>query len=130
VDSNQYLGIRSRIHQQADTQMRTTESDLILPALRLLADSERLSTGMSTAEMAKSLRNSLKPSKEDLQILQGRNDDRLSQVIRNLVSHRTLERRGLATYSKDSRTGRGHYKLTEMGARTLTEPPSNTPTYI
>ncbi|BAV49014.1 Uncharacterized protein MLTONO_4111 [Mesorhizobium loti] len=76
---------------------------------------------MPTAELAKKLRQQIEPTEEDLEILQGRNDDRLSQVIRNLVSHRTLERRGLATYYKNLLTGRGHYRLTAMGNRTLNE---------
>ncbi|TIX43628.1 MAG: hypothetical protein E5V36_11550 [Mesorhizobium sp.] len=101
--------------------MRTLEYDLIMPALKILADSEHPETGMTTAELAKKLREQIKPTAEDREPLQGRKDDRLSQVIRNLVSHRTLERRGLATYYKNPLTGRGHYRLTAMGNRTLSE---------
>ncbi len=76
---------------------------------------------MPTVELARKLRDQLEPTAEDREILQGRTDDRLSQVIRNLVSHRTLERRGLAIYYKNPITGRGHYRLTAMGNRTLNE---------
>lgn len=82
---------------------------------------------MTTAELARQLRADLNATQEDLEVLQGRKDDRLSQVIRNLVSHRTLERRGLATYYKDERTGFGFYRLTPMGIRSITEPPGTTP---
>lgn len=101
--------------------MRTREIDLVIPALKILADSENPEVGIPTVELAKKLRLGTEPTEEDLEILQGRNDDRLSQVIRNLVSHRTLERRGLATYYINPLTGRGHYRLTEMGNRTLNE---------
>lgn len=102
--------------------MRIREVDLILPALQVLADSEHLPLGVSTQDLARQLRARIVPTAEDLERLQGRKDDRLSQVIRNLVSHRTLERRGLATYSKNERDGRGYYKLTPMGLVTVSEP--------
>lgn len=106
--------------------MRTLENDLIIPALEILSNAEQPEIGMPTAELARKLREQVEPTQEDREILQGRRDDRLSQVIRNLVSHRTLERRGLATYYKNPITGRGHYRLTSMGNRTLSESPSNT----
>lgn len=99
--------------------MRTSENDLINPALKILALAEEPEIGLSTAELASRLREVLQPTAEDLEKLQGRKDDRLSQVIRNLVSHRTLERRGLAIYYKDDRTGRAFYRLTPMGLKTL-----------
>jgi DNA-binding PadR family transcriptional regulator len=36
-------------------------------------------------------------------------------VIRNLVSHRALEKRGLATYRKGEALTRGSYVLTDLG---------------
>ena len=99
--------------------MRTSENDLINPALRILALAENPEIGLGTTELAHRLREVLRPTAEDLETLQGRKDDRLSQVIRNLVSHRTLERRGLATYYKDDRTGRAFYRLTSMGLKTI-----------
>jgi hypothetical protein len=107
--------------------MRTTENDLINPALRLLADAERPEIGLTTAELARQLRNMIQATQDDLESLRGRKDDRLSQVIRNLVSHRTLERRGLATYYKNERTGRAYYRLTAMGFKTLQNPAGHTP---
>ncbi len=98
---------------------RTSERELIIPALKILAKSATASRGITTRDMARELRATIEPTVEDLKILKGRKDDRLSQVIRNLVSHRALEKRGLATYQKDPIDGRGYYKLTAMGQRTL-----------
>ena len=59
------------------------------------------------------------PTEEDLMPLKNRTDDRLSQVLRNLISHRTLERKGLATYYRDPITNEGFYRLTEKGRAAL-----------
>ena len=98
---------------------RTSERELIEPALRLLAEPQNLHRGLATEDLAKRLRQAAVPTAEDLQILPSRKDDRLSQVIRNLISHRTLEKRGLATYTKDPLTNQGRYVLTELGRGTL-----------
>lgn len=100
---------------------RTAENDLVNLALRVLAAAENPEIGMCTRDLASQLRREIPATSEDQEILAGRKDDRLSQVIRNLVSHRTLERRGLAVYYKDDRTDRGYYKLTPMGLQTISE---------
>lgn len=86
-----------------------------MPALRLLGECARPEVGLSTQDLRAELRRSIKPNPEDLESLKGRNDDRLSQVLRNLISHRTLERRGLANYYRDPATGEGHYRITDAG---------------
>ena len=98
---------------------RTFERDLLLPALQALAESERADIGLSTKELAQTLRRKIVPTAKDMEKLPSRNDDRLSQVIRNLISHRTLERKGLAIYHKDLISGVGYYRLTELGKGTL-----------
>ena len=55
------------------------------------------------------MRRQLKPTGDDLEILAGRNDDKFSQKVRNLKSHDTLERRGLATFVN------GLYHITQAG---------------
>ncbi|WP_147448121.1 hypothetical protein [Mesorhizobium sp. YM1C-6-2] len=100
---------------------RTTEADLVLPALQILAESANPGRGLTTAELAKALRDRLVATEDDLKILEGRKDDRLSQTIRNLVSHRRLARQGLATYEKNPVDGQGYHRLTAMGFRTITE---------
>ncbi len=66
-----------------------SEKDLILPALKLISESQE---GMNTTELKERLRSTLKPCGHDLDILQGRNDDVFSQKVRNLISHKTLNK--------------------------------------
>lgn len=74
---------------------RITETELILPSLYLMS----LSGGViTTSELIRKLRDIMKPVGEDLQILAGRNDDKFSQKVRNLIAHRTFERFGYANY--------------------------------
>ena len=94
---------------------RTREADLIDPALALIAKYGDTEYGLEISVLAKKLREIIKPLPEDLLPLKGRNDDRLSQVIRNLVSHRTLEKRDLAVYRKGRALTKGSYVLTDLG---------------
>ena len=71
---------------------RISETELILPVLYILA--KRGET--STSELIDLLTDLLHPAGEDLKILEGRNDTKFSQKVRNLVSHDTLTRRGIA----------------------------------
>lgn len=74
--------------------VRISESELILPALMLLAYAE---AGLTTTQLIAGLDELLHPSGPDLEILAGRSDTRFSQKVRNLTSHRTLTNQGLAT---------------------------------
>ena len=78
----------------------------MLPALMLLAQAE---DGLTTSELIKDLRELLRPSGEDEDILAGRNDDKFSQKVRNLKSHNTLTRDHLATEN------RGRFRITSVG---------------
>lgn len=98
---------------------RTREINLIMPALRLLKECQDPNQGLSTFDLRRQLRMSIEPTAADLEPLKNRADDRLSQVLRNLISHRTLERKGLATYYRDPITNEGFYRLTKKGAETL-----------
>ncbi len=75
---------------------RISESQLILPSLFLMSLS--LESGLSTSDLIPKLRELLKPSGEDLEILSGRNDDKFSQKVRNLKAHNTFEKYGFAKY--------------------------------
>ena len=75
---------------------RITENQLILPSLFLISLSS--TKGLSTADLIPKLRDLLKPSGEDLEILAGRNDDKFSQKVRNLKAHNTFERYNFANY--------------------------------
>jgi len=75
---------------------RITENQLILPSLFLMSLSS--TKGLSTAYLIPKLRDLLKPSGEDLEILAERNDDKFSQKVRNLKAHNTFERYDFANY--------------------------------
>ena len=83
-----------------------SETDLVVPALEIIA---RRPDGITTTELQSQLRASLRPSGDDLTLLDGRNDDKFSQKVRNLKSHNALERKGFATF------GHGRYKITASG---------------
>lgn len=67
---------------------RITERDLILPALWCIGQNKNKT--ISTTNLQRCLRNLLRPSGEDLEILEGRRDDKFSQKVCNLRSHKTL----------------------------------------
>ena len=72
-----------------------SEYDLTIPSLKIIANAK---DGIDTQKLIKSLRLALKPNGEDTLILANRSDDRFSQKVRNLKSHRTLEKKNLATF--------------------------------
>lgn len=101
--------------------MRTREVDLIDPALAVIARYGDEELGLEISVLARKLRKIVKPTEDDLLPLRGRTDDRLSQIIRNLVSHRTLDKKGLAVYRKGASLTRGSYVLTELGRASVKE---------
>lgn len=92
---------------------RITENQLILPSLFLLSLSP--TKGLSTSELIPKLRDLLKPSGEDLEILRGRKDDKFSQKVRNLKAHNTFERYEFAQYKS------GIVSITNKGMEYLQE---------
>lgn len=92
---------------------RISEEQLLLPSLFLMSLSP--SKGLSTSELIPKLRDLLKPSGEDLDILEGRNDDKFSQKVRNLKAHNTFERYEVAKYKDKIVT------LTNQGLKYLEE---------
>lgn len=97
--------------------MTYSERDLIIPVLMLLADTG--TQGLTTTELKNILIEQLDLTKDDLKLLQGRNDSHFSQQVRNLVSHNTLTGRGLAEYEQGSPSGR--FRITEKGREYLME---------
>jgi len=96
---------------------RISERDLILPALWCISRTEN--GFISTTELMQCLREVLRPTGEDLSILAGRNDDKFSQKVRNLRSHKTLESFGFATY--DQRGRNGYWAITPHGQKYLAD---------
>ncbi len=91
------------------TSKRISERELIIPALFCIENEGVI----STTELSMQLRTLLKPQGEDLDILSGRNDDKFSQKVRNLRSHKTLD--GLADYDN------GNWTITKQGKIVLEE---------
>jgi hypothetical protein len=83
--------------------VRVQERDLILPSLRLAAS--RPTGEITTVELITELTDMLQPEGEDTDRLEGRQDTKFSQKVRNLISHRagrqTMFSRGYAIYTGD-----------------------------
>lgn len=103
---------------------RIRERDLIEPVLKLIAEFGSDEEGLDVTRLDPLLRSRLKLSSGDMEMLKDRGDDRFSQVVRNLVSHRTLERAGLAEYRRRQGNRRGAYVLTPKGRARLLKPES------
>lgn len=96
---------------------RITEPDLILPALYVIDGHP----GITTGELIVELRYIFNPTGEDAEILSGRNDDKFSQIVRNLVSHHTLDQRLQYTVLGGARTTNATHRLTDSGRSYLSE---------
>ena len=83
-----------------------TESELIIPALRFLA---ALTSPASTSVLIKHLEKSLRPRGHDAETIEGRQDSYFSQKVRNLKSHDSLTRLGLARHRA------GEWEITDKG---------------
>lgn len=95
---------------------RITERELILPALFLID----LRKGLTTSDLIKELTDLLHPTGKDAEILDGRNDTKFSQKVRNLTSsHDTLERLGYVTCPRIQKNDL--FQITEAGKHYLME---------
>ena len=75
-----------------------SESDLFPTALQIL---KLHPDGIDTQNLVKQMRIRLKPNGEDVIVLANRNDDRFSQKVRNLKSHKTLEKKNFAIFQEN-----------------------------
>lgn len=97
---------------------RITENQLILPTLYLLHGAENQT--MLVTDLKRELKNLLRPSGEDLHILEGRADTKFDQKVGNLHVHRTLETPGYVTYTgRQAGEPSGRFTLTDIGERHL-----------
>lgn len=98
---------------------RIHEPDLVVPTLQFLA--ERPDGFATTTQIIKHLEERFDPDGEDAETLDGRSDSRFSQIVRNMVSHRTsgnsFIRNGYADYSKE----RHGLQITEKGRHLVAE---------
>jgi predicted HNH restriction endonuclease len=95
-----------------------SESDLVIPALRLLRDHPE---GLHTSELIEKLKEGLQPSGRDAELLEGRSDTHFSQKVRNLKSHDTLVNLGLATFTDRAGSKGGLHRITAAGLDYLRE---------
>lgn len=66
-----------------------SENEIIPIALRVIASSP----GITTTGLISEVREIMKPLGEDLEILDNRSDDKFSQKVRNIKSHKSIEDR-------------------------------------
>lgn len=111
----------ARITYGEDMSGRIRERDLIIPSLRLAA--QRPSGEISTVELIIELEAIFEPEGLDAEILEGRQDSRFSQKVRNLISHRagqtSMFTRGYAEYTGDG------IRITQAGRIFLTQVPDD-----
>lgn len=96
-----------------ERMLPVSEEELVLPTLLILSREPYLADGVTMRELQPMLRELVAPSGKDLEIIKNRKDDYFSQKVRNLVSHRKLEKMGLAKYIKIF--GQGKYVITDKG---------------
>lgn len=92
---------------------RVSEPELVVPALRAMA--ARPNGFISTSDLIGELEVIFQPSGKDAEIIPERADTYFSQKVRNLVSHRTLTKGGVAKYDKNRRG----YQITDVGVISL-----------
>ena len=90
---------------------RISESDLTIPALLVVRDQP---TGqLSTTKLIAELRKAMKLSPGDEEMLEGRQDDHFSQIVRNIKSHKGTPGNLLTEGFLENI--RGGFKITEAG---------------
>jgi len=72
-----------------------SENELIPYALHIIRE---YPDGIDTKNLLLKLREKMKPSGDDLEILANRTDDKFSQKVRNLNSYKTLEKKGYVNF--------------------------------
>ena len=91
-----------------------SEKQLVEPSLRIIANHKN---GITTQKLIEKLRLILKPNGEDTLILSNRADDKFSQKVRNLKSHKSLEKDNWVKFKEDK------YFITDIGNKYLNNIP-------
>lgn len=98
---------------------RIRERDLVIPALRAAA--RRLDGYISTTDLIGELEEEFKPEGADAEILEGRQDSKFSQIVRNLKSHKdsgtSIFKKGLALEEPEG------FRITPAGREFLAQLP-------
>ncbi len=96
---------------------RVHESDLVVPALRLM--SERTGGFITTTALIKELEALFNPSGKDAEIIRGRSDTYFSQKVRNLISHKGAENSFIRNGYAEHIASRRGLRITEEGRALL-----------
>ena len=91
--------------------MALSENQLIIPALIAMYNSPNHE--IQTSDLIDQISNQFLLDTQDLSPLLNRNDEKYTQIVRNLKSHKTLHTLGHATEIE------GGFKLTRAGIRFL-----------
>ena len=89
-----------------------TEFELIPFSLKVILNAP---DGIETKHLIIELRKLMNPNEEDLEILSNRSDDKFSQKVRNLKSHKTLENKGFVEFYNNK------FFITKEGVKYLDE---------
>jgi hypothetical protein len=92
-----------------------SERDLILPALDII----KQKPGIATSDLIVELMEILVPNGVDLEILAGRSDTKFSQKVRNLVSHHTIDQKGLGYIHSEVQGRNWYHTITPDGENYL-----------
>jgi hypothetical protein len=92
---------------------RISEEDLTIPALVVMASSPNGS--ITTTELIEELTALMNPVGEDVEILEGRQDTRFSQIVRNIVSHKKTLGNLIAEGLVEHKGRRDGLKITDAG---------------
>ena len=96
---------------------RVRESDLVLPALRFMA--ERKDGFILTTELIGELESLFNPGGRDAEIIEGRSDTFFSQKVRNLISHKKAGNNFIANGYAEHDTKNHGLRITDEGRALL-----------
>lgn len=99
---------------------RIPERELIIPALDAVINA---GGEITTTQLIAELTVVFEPSGEDADIIEGRQDSKFSQKVRNLVSHRmsrtSMFEKGYAVYNSESES----ISITDLGRKFMDQVP-------
>lgn len=111
------------IHNMTIKAARTTEKDLIAPAIVALLNNVdekgRVHSSTLRADILKLVRRGL--TKYDKSMLPSRNVSRINQTIMNLISHRTLDKMGLASYNTKTGMFKVRAKARQVAVKSISQ---------
>lgn len=95
-------------------EKRISESEIIKPALTIINDNP----GINTSELIKELQKIIELYPGDREILKGRTDNKFSQIVRNLISHKENNKFGKCINERVTGRNSGLY-INEIGKREI-----------